>query len=147
MPSAQPQFKLSALRRKNELLCRIDMWGFVSIMLALLFMFLPGTTDTPRSVSVDRPLAYHSTSMPGALKEDAILVSITRDGNIFFRDQRVLRLELANEIREAVRSGAEKQVYLVVDARARYGDAIPVLAQIRFAGIENVNFLTDEPYR
>ena len=119
------------------------MWGFVSIMLALLFMFLPGTTDTPRSVSVDRPLAYHSTSMPGALKEDAILVSITRDGNIFFRDQRVLRLELANEIREAVRSGAEKQVYLVVDARARYGDAILVLAQIRFAGIENVNFLTD----
>jgi len=147
MPSAQPQFKLSALRRKNELLCRIDMWGFVSIMLALLFMFLPGTTDTPRSASVDRPLAYHSTSMPGALKEDAILVSITRDGNIFFRDQRIRRLELANEIREAVRSGAEKQVYLVVDARARYGDAILVLAQIRFAGIENVNFLTDEPYR
>ena len=59
------------------------MWGFVSILLALLFMFLPNTTDTPRSVSVDLPPAYHSTSMPGALREDAMQISITRDGKVF----------------------------------------------------------------
>jgi biopolymer transport protein ExbD len=147
MPSAQPQFKLSALRRKNDLLCQINMWGFVSIMLALLFIFLPITTDTHRSVPVDRATAWHSSPQRGAQKEDAMLVSITRDGNVFFRDQHILRSELANEIRERMRNGAEKKVYLVVDARARYGDAIPVLAQIRFAGIENVNFLTEKPYR
>jgi len=134
MPSAQLQFKLSALRRKNELLCRIDMWGFVSIMLALLFMFLPGTTDTPRSVSVDRATAWHSSPQRGAQKEDAILVSITRDGNVFFRDQPILPSELATEIRERVRNGAEKKVYLAVDARASCGAATPVLAQIRFGG-------------
>jgi len=33
MRSEQPRFKLTALRRRNELLCRIDMWGFVSVML------------------------------------------------------------------------------------------------------------------
>jgi biopolymer transport protein ExbD len=116
-------------------------------MLALLFIFLPITTDTHRSVPVDRATAWHSSPQRGAQKEDAMLVSITRDGNVFFRDQHILRSELANEIRERMRNGAEKKVYLVVDARARYGDAIPVLAQIRFAGIENVNFLTEKPYR
>ena len=123
------------------------MWGFVSVMLVLLFILLPITTDTRLSLQVDRPLAYHSTSMPGALKEDAMLIGIARDGNVFFRAHRGLRSELANEIREGVRKGAEKKVYLAVDARAKYDDALSVLAQIRFAGIENVDFLTEDPYR
>jgi len=59
------------------------MWGFVSIMLALLFMFLPGTTDTPRSVSVDRATAWHSSPQRGAQKEDAILVSIIATATYF----------------------------------------------------------------
>src|SRR5439155_333918 len=94
-----------------------------------------------------RAIAAHSSPQPGAQKEDAMLISITRDGRVFFRDHRIARADLANEIREGMHNGAEKKVYLVVDARAKYGDAIPVLTQIRFAGIENVNFLTEEPYR
>jgi len=143
MPSAQPQFKLSALRRKNELLCRIDMWGFVSIMLALLFMFLPITTDTPRSVSVDRPHAYHSTSMPGALREDTMQISVTRDGHVYFRIHRIMLQYLTEEIRQGVRNGAEKRIYLNVDARAKYGDTTAVLDQIRLVGIEKVSLLTE----
>jgi hypothetical protein len=53
----KPQFKLRALGRKNEILCRIDMWGFVSVMLALLFLFIPTTTDTPVTLPVDQPAA------------------------------------------------------------------------------------------
>jgi biopolymer transport protein ExbD len=145
MPSAQPQFKLSALRRKNELLCRIDMWGFVSIMLVLLFILLPMTPDPHHSVTVDRPPAHHSTVMPGALREDAMQISVTRDGSVFFRNRRVLGSELASEIRAGLRKGAEKKVYLMVDARAIYGAAIPVLDQVRLAGIEKVSFLTEQP--
>jgi biopolymer transport protein TolR len=143
MRSAQLQFKLSALRRKNELLCRIDMWGFVSIMLALLFMFLPMTTDTPRSVSVDRPHVYHSASMPGALKEDAIQISVTRDGHVYIRNHRIMLQYLAEEIHQGVRNGAEKRIYLNADTRAKYGDTIAVLDQIRLAGIEKVSILTE----
>jgi biopolymer transport protein ExbD len=143
MPSAKPQFKLSALRRKNELLCRIDMWGFVSMMLALLFMFLPITTDTHRSVPVDRPHAYHSASMPGALKEDALKVMVTRDGKIYFREHHVVLEDLPNQIREGLQSGAERKVYIAVDARAKYGDVPAVLDKIRLAGVEKVAFLTE----
>jgi len=61
---ARTRFKLSALRRKNEFLIRVDMWGFVSIMLVLLFIFLPLTPDTPHAVPVDRthclPLHPHA---------------------------------------------------------------------------------------
>jgi len=63
-----------------------------------------------------------------------MLINVTRDGNIFFRDQPILPSELGTEIRERVRNGAEKKVYLAVDARASCGAATPVLAQIRFGG-------------
>jgi len=121
------------------------MWGFVSIMLALLFILLPMTTDTPRSVSVDWPHAYHSASMPGALREDAMRLSVTRDGQVYLRDSHLMCGDLADEIRKRTRKGAEKKVYLAVDARAKYGDAKTVLNQIRMAGIENVSLLTEEP--
>ena len=147
MPSVQPQFKSSALRRKNELLCRIDLWGFVSLMLVLLFLFLAPllTTDVPLRHSVDRAVAIHSTALPGALKEDAMQITVTRDGQVFFRERHVRAANLPNEIREGVRNGAEKRIYLAVDARARYGDTIAVLDQIRLTGIENVSFLTEKP--
>ena len=122
------------------------MWGFVSIMLALLFLFLPVTTDTPLSIPVDQPAAYHSTSMPGAQKEDAIQISVTRDGRIYFRHFRITLQDLPDEIRRAVRDGAEKRVYLSADRRAKYRDVMVVLEQIRLAGIGNVSFLTVKPY-
>lgn len=149
MASARPQFKISALKRKNELLCRIDMWGFVSVMLAILVwtMFgLPYPAHAIRS-SVDRAIAAHSNPQPGAAKEDAMQVSITRDGRVFFRDHNVMSVDLPNEIREGVRNGAEKRVYLAVDARAKYGQVEAILLQIRLAGLENVSFLTEKPYR
>ena len=70
-------------------------------------------------------------------------ISVTRDGRVFFRDHQVPAAELVNEIRNGVRNGAEKRVYLVADARCSYGNVSAVLERIRLAGIENVAFLKD----
>lgn len=123
------------------------MWGFVSVMLALLFMFLPATTDTPRPIPVDQPVSYHCSPMPGVQKEDAIQISVTRDGSIYFRHDRIMFQDLPAEIAKGLQDGAEKRVYLNADARARYADVAAVLDQIRMSGIENVSFLTQKPYR
>jgi biopolymer transport protein ExbD len=125
------------------------MWGFVSVMLAILVWTRFGLPYPPHAYgsSVDRAIVVHSSPQPDALKEDAMLISITRDGSVFFRDHRVVPADLANEIREGVRNGAEKRVYLEVDARAKYGCAKAILVQIRLAGIDNVSFLTEKPYR
>jgi biopolymer transport protein ExbD len=143
MMPARPQFKLSALNRKNELLCRIDMWGFVSVMLALLFLLMPWTVVDGNAAAADLVSVRHSTRMPGALKEDALKVVVTRDGTIYFREHRIALEDLPNEIREGLRSGAERKVYIAVDARAKFGDVPAVLDKIRLAGVEKVAFLTE----
>jgi biopolymer transport protein ExbD len=55
--------------------------------------------------------------------------------------------DLPAVLRERVKNGSGRKVYLSVDARARYGDAKTVLNQIRLAGIENVSILTAEKLR
>lgn len=124
------------------------MWGFVSVMLVLLFSFIGRTqpdVDLPR-YAVDRAVAANSTALPGALREDAMQISITRDGRVFFRNDRVMLVNLPEEIRKGLRDGAEKRIYLNADARVKYGDAVAVLNQIRLAGIRDVSVLTQEPY-
>ncbi len=123
------------------------MWGFVSVMLALLFLLMPWTVVHPRGPTADLAIARHSTPMPGALREDTLKITITRDGMVFFRDYRVMPKDLADAIRKGVGNGAEKRVYLKADARAKYGDVTAVLDQIRLSGIENVTLLTETPYR
>jgi len=70
-------------------------------------------------------------------------ISVTRDGHVYFRIHRIMLQYLTEEIRQGVRNGAEKRIYLNVDARAKYGDTTAVLDQIRLAGIEKVSLLTE----
>ena len=118
------------------------MWGFVSVMLVLLFLLMPWTVVHPRGPAADLAGARHSIRMLGALKEDALKVVVARNGNIYLRESRITLEDLPNEIREGLRSGAERKVYIVVDARAKYGEVPAVLGKIRLAGVEKVAFLT-----
>ena len=74
-------------------------------------------------------------------------ISLTRDGRLFFRNDKITIQDLLEEIRKGIRNGAEKRIYLNIDARSKYGDTLAVLDQIRQAGIENVSFLKQKPFR
>ena len=148
MEAKEHQWFLNALKGKNSLYCRIDVWGFVSVMLALLFLLMPNAThyhDLPVVPSVDLTETHHAIPMPGAAREDAMRISITRDGKVYFRNHKVALDDLPDEIQEGLRNGAERKIYLAVDARAKYGDARAILGQIRLAGIENVSLLAEKP--
>jgi len=92
-------------------------------------------------------VARNSTSLPGALKEDAMVIKVSRDGTVFFRDRRIAAEDLPKEIRDRVQNGAENRIYLAVDARAKYGDAKQVLDQIHLAGVQNISLLAESPRR
>jgi hypothetical protein len=69
--------------------------------------------------------------MPGAEREDAMQISVTRDGRIYFRNNIIMLQDLPEQIRQGVQNGAEKRIYLNADARAKYADVLAVLDQIR----------------
>jgi biopolymer transport protein ExbD/biopolymer transport protein TolR len=131
--------------RPSQFLNGIDVWAFLSVQLTLLMIFVANTSGFhTHSGSVDFAHTDNATPMPGALREDAMLVAVTRDGNIFFGSHHIRSIELPASIHESVQRGSEKKVYLKVDARAKYGDAALVIDQIRQAGIQNVGIITEQ---
>lgn len=52
--------------------------------------------------------------------------------------------DLPEQIRGALKEGAEPKVYLAGDARAKYGDIQAVVAKIREAGVTDVVILTEK---
>jgi len=142
MPYLRRGFLKSA-HRPNYLYCHIDAFPMLALTLVLLMMFLLASPYPHHGVTVDRVKSAHAHRVPAATKEDAIRVAVFRDGTVYVGTQRVEPDVLSNRIRDAVLNGAEKKVYLIVDARAQYGDVNAVLPQIRLAGIERVCLLTE----
>jgi biopolymer transport protein TolR len=144
-----------ALNRRHsasaaEVICRIDVTAFASVMFALVAMFvLPAmvVVDSPRDaahMSVDLAKVSNPTDMRRADREDALLVAITRDGHIWFGSDQIALENLTAAIREHVGYGAERRVYIRADVRARYGGIARILASVQAAGIEKVAFILDK---
>jgi biopolymer transport protein ExbD len=144
----RPTLKIAAeqaRRRRNVFHLRIDLSGLLAIMVVLLFILMfaqPGPHEN-RQIPVYLPTADNAVSHPDARLEDNLRVSITRDGSVYLGMYRVARDDLSGLIRDAVRNGAERKVYVAADARAKYGDVDRVVEEIRRAGISQVIFLAD----
>ncbi|MGB7845426.1 MAG: biopolymer transporter ExbD [Candidatus Acidiferrum sp.] len=133
---------LKAAHRPNRLHCRIDSIPFVGFAFFLLCAFMTSEPMISRAVYIDLFASSYAHPVPAVTKWDAIRISVTRDGSVYFRHTKVLVDELPNRIRDATLNGAEKKIYLEVDVRAKYGDVKVVLSQIQLTGIEKVCFLT-----
>jgi biopolymer transport protein TolR len=132
--------------RPNQLICGIDVTAFVSVMLVLVFTFMIGKifdTFHPGN-SVDLAKVSSPVSMRGANREDATIVSIRRDGKLFFRSDLVMPDQLAAKIRESVDHGSERKVYIRADAHAKYEKVAEVLDGVHAAGIEKIGFLVEQ---
>ena len=134
----------AALRkRRTAFFTMIELSGLASLMVFfLVLLMLPPFFRYPYGHGVDLAPTDHPKAMPGALREDALQITVTRDGLVFLTGRRVRPNDLIPLLKEGVREGSERKVYLKADARARYADVNAVLDHIRLAGIENVALLT-----
>lgn len=137
----------TALRkRRGAYLSLLDASGVAALFVFFLAMYLmrSAVTDQPMHPAADLAPAIHAKSLPAALKEDAIIVVVGRDGTLYFRDLRVSPANLPEEIRSAYQHGAERKVYLEADARAKYADVERAIDLIRQSGVQNVALLVGE---
>lgn len=111
--------------------------------MTLLIIFMAQTKPFHyRRWPQDVPTASYARRQPLAVREDAMRISITRDGLIFYLDAPASVEELPGLLLQSMREGAERKVYLGASVESRYGDTARVLDQIRKASIENVCFVT-----
>src|SRR4051812_19329829 len=113
-------------QRDLKRICTINMSGFLSVMVVLLFALMApylSYVDLPNYYPT-LPVAQHPTPQSKAIREDAMYLNIMRDGTVYFLQYghatKIPNDQLAARIREAVRKGSERKVYIEADQHARY---------------------------
>ncbi len=130
---------------RNDPICRIDVTGFLSIMVVFLAIFLAPVysgVDMPTS-TVDLPYAGYLISLREADREDAIHLYVKRDGHIYLNTTQISREQLPGKIREALKQGSRPTVFISVDRHARYAEVSSTLDGIRAAGITRIAFVAE----
>jgi biopolymer transport protein ExbD len=81
--------------------------------------------------------------MQDADKDDSIVIAVTRDGNIFLRTTQIKKEDITEQVKDRIANRLDKTVYVKSDARAKYGDVVAVVDEIRSAGVDQVGLLTE----
>jgi biopolymer transport protein ExbD len=137
-----PHNRADSLKR----ICKTDATALASVMIVLVFALLIAqamSNGLPnRGVSINLPKIGHPLLLHGANREDALMVTIIRNGKVYFGNDQVMIEKLSAKIRERLGNG-ERKVYIEADAHVSYGTVKEVLDEVRLAGIERVAFLAE----
>jgi biopolymer transport protein ExbD len=127
----------------------INVTPMVDVMLVLLIIFMVITPMLTKGQSVDLVKTKNPVTMQAADKEDAILISVTRNGGVFLSPGN-LKLSGADQLPERVRdlltNKIDKTVYVRADARSKYSVVEDVVDNLRAAGVNEIGLITEEPH-
>jgi biopolymer transport protein TolR len=136
-----------ALSKRNEgakISSDINVTPMVDVMLVLLIIFMVVTPMLQKGVSVDMAPVNNPEQMPDADKEDALLVSVTRDGHVFFGTDEISIDNLTTKVKDRIANRPDKRVYVKADMRAHFGNVVQVVDGVRSAGVDDLGLLTDQ---
>ena len=117
------------------------------IMLVLLIIFMVVTPMLQKTKPVDLARTNTAKDMQEADRDDAIVVAVTRDGNIFLGNTQTAKADLSGQVKDRIANRQDKTVYLKSDARAKYGDVVAIVDEIRSAGVDQLGLLTERNER
>ena len=123
----------------------INVTPMVDVMLVLLIIFMVITPMLQKGVNVDLAKTKNPIAMEDADKEDAILVAVERDGQIYFDTEKINSpAELTTKVQDKLSNRQDKKIYIKADGRARYGTVVEVVDDVRAAGVDQVGLLTEQ---
>ena len=114
------------------------------LMLVRLIIFLVVTPMLQKTLQVDLAPVNNPRDMKDADKDDAIVVAVTRDGSLYMGNTKVTKEDITGQVKDRIANKLDKTVYVKSDARAKYGDVVAVVDEIRSAGVDQLGLLTEK---
>ena len=114
------------------------------IMLVLLIIFMVVTPMLTKGLSVELAKVTSPSDMPDADKDDAVIVGISSSGDVYLGNTKSDLSQIADQVRDRISGKLDKTVYVKSDGRAKYGDVVKVVDEIRSAGVDNVGLETEK---
>jgi len=122
----------------------INVTPMVDVMLVLLIVFMVITPMLQKGVSVDLAKVNNPSPMADADKEDALIVAVMRDGQVFFGNDKTPADQLTQKVKDRLANRLDKRVFVRADARAKFGSVVSVVDNVRAAGVDQLGLLTDQ---
>jgi biopolymer transport protein ExbD/biopolymer transport protein TolR len=113
------------------------------IMLVLLIIFMVVTPMLSKGLTVELAKVNNPSDMPDADKDDAVIVGVSASGDVYLGSTKSDLSQIADQVRDRISNKLDKTVFVKSDGRAKYGDVVKIVDEIRSAGVDNVGLITD----
>jgi len=130
--------------RSGRTVVDINVTPMVDVMLVLLIIFMVITPMLQKGVSVDMARTENPRSMADADKEDAVLLAVTRDGKYYLGPDPIVLGDVTAKVKDRIVNKLDKTVYVKSDARAKYGDVVSLVDNVRAAGVDQIGLLAEK---
>src|SRR5437667_3797159 len=127
---------------RGEVTSEINVTPMADVMLVLLIIFMVVTPMLQKGQSVELAKTKNPIDMKEADRDDAILVAVTRDGKFYLGQNLVKIDDLASKVNDLLATRLEKKVFVKSDLRAKYGDVVQVVDNIRNEVVDQVVLFT-----
>lgn len=121
---------------------QINVTPLVDVMLVLLIIFMVAAPILQQGVELELPKESIAPVESG--EDEQLIVSITKDGNIYIGSANKVELEtIGAKLIGILSTRRDKRVFIKADRRVSYGEVMAAMARIKNSGIDKVGLLTD----
>jgi biopolymer transport protein ExbD len=130
---------------RGEVTAEINVTPMADVMLVLLIIFMVVTPMLQKGYSnVELAKTQNPQDMTEADKEDSVIIAIARDGKFYLNLDRVNIDDLTTKVGELLSTRIDKTIFVKGDFRAKYGDVVQVVDNLRAAGVDQIGLLTEK---
>lgn len=124
---------------RRGLVAEINVTPLVDVMLVLLIIFMVTAPMMTQGLEVDLP---ETTAKALRQKEEPLMISLNKDGEIKLRSVTVSRALLWEQLNAMNEEQKKNPVYLRADKDVPYGQVVVLMADIKRAGFEKLGMIT-----
>ena len=138
-------FSIGQEGEEDEVVSAINTTPLVDVMLVLLIIFLITIPVVTHQVAVELP---KETNQARVTKPENIVLSVARDGGVYWNEQRIGNKEkLVERLKEFSVADPQPEVQIRGDGGAPYEHVGRVVLACQRAGILKIGFITEPPPR
>jgi biopolymer transport protein ExbD len=128
---------------EDEMNATINTTPLVDVMLVLLIIFLITIPVVTQSIQLELP---KERNLPTQTKPENIVVSVNRDGEIYWGMEPLADVEtLVDRLKKVSVQEPQPEVHIRGDGEVRYESVGRVVLAAQRAGIHKVGFITEPP--
>jgi biopolymer transport protein ExbD len=124
----------------DDIMSEINMTPLVDVMLVLLIIFMITVPVLTQSVPVSLP---KESGQPIEPKTDTIVISITKDKEVFWQETSVSTNELNVLLSNIAAQNPQPNIHIKGDSKVPYEHVIKVMAAVSNSGMSNMGFITE----